>query len=312
MTTAAGTRRKPGFPRRSRQLTLVVLFLLPALLLYALFVLLPIVQGAYYSLYKWNGLKPLTDFVGLANYQRALGEPLFTGALAHNVLIVVLSLVIQIPFSLALAVYLNGHFRGRAVLRIIFFLPYVISEVITGILFYLLLAPDGMVNSMLAWAGFTNIQPDWFGDINLVMYTMFFVISWKYFGFHMILMLAGLQGIPHEVEEAALIDGAGRWQAFRYVTLPLLGPTLRVSIFLSVIGAIQLFDLVWVTTRGGPVHSSDTMATYLFDFGFIRSQVGYGSAVGVIIFSICFVFALLYQRFVLRRDTDGAVSAYGG
>ena len=98
------------------------------------------------------------------------------------------------------------------------------------------------------------------------------IISWKYFGFHMILLLAGLQGIPKEIEEAALIDGAGRWQAFRYVTLPLLGPTLRVSVFLSIIGALQLFDMVWVMTGGGPLNASTTMAINMFKTGFIRSS----------------------------------------
>jgi raffinose/stachyose/melibiose transport system permease protein len=194
---------------------------------------------------------------------------------------------------------------------VIFFLPYVISEVITAIMFYLLLQPDGAVNSVLRWAGLGSLAQDWFGDLSLVMLTMFVVITWKYFGFHMILLLAGLQSIPHELSEAALIDGAGRWQAFRFVTLPLLGPTLRVSIFLSIIGALQLFDIVWATTRGGPLHASDTMATYMYDFGFQRQQMGYGSAVAVILFSLCLVFALLYQRFVLRRDTDGAITTGG-
>ena len=122
----------------------------------------------------------------------------------------------------------------------------------------------------------------------------------------MILLLAGLQGIPRELEEAAAIDGASRRQAIRYVTLPLLGPTIRVSVFLSIIGALQLFDLVWVTTRGGPVNASNTMAVYMFDWGFVRFQFGYGSAVAVILFVICFVVALAYQRWVLRRDTEGA------
>ena len=119
------------------------------------------------------------------------------------------------------------------------------------------------------------------------MLTMFVVISWKYFGFHMILMLAGLQGIPRELEEAAAIDGASRRQTVRSIILPLLGPTIRVSVFLSIIGAIQLFDLVWATTRGGPFHASDTMAVYLVDYGIKRTQMGYGSAIAVILFVIC-------------------------
>ena len=144
------------------------------------------------------------------------------------------------------------------------------------------------------------------------MFTMFVIISWKYFGFHMIIMLAGLQGIPHEIEEAARIDGADRRQVFRYITLPLLGPTIRVSIFLSMIGALQLFDMVWVMTGGGPLNASTTMAIDMFKAGFISHQMGYGSALAVILFLCALVVALLYQRFVLRRDTEGAITAYGG
>jgi raffinose/stachyose/melibiose transport system permease protein len=136
------------------------------------------------------------------------------------------------------------------------------------------------------------------------------IISWKYFGFHMILLLAGLQGIPHEITEAALIDGAGRWQAFRHITLPLLGPTLRVSVFLSMIGALQLFDMIWVMTGGGPLNASNTMAIAMFKAGFKNSQMGYGSALAVIIFLFGLILALAYQRFVLRRDVEGAITAY--
>ncbi len=144
------------------------------------------------------------------------------------------------------------------------------------------------------------------------MITLFVIISWKYFGFHMILLLAGLQGIPREIEEAALIDGAGRWQAFRHITLPLLGPTLRVSVFLSMIGALQLFDMVWVMTGGGPLDASNTMAIAMFKAGFKSTQMGYGSALAVILFLLGLVLALAYQRFVLRRDVEGAVTAFNG
>jgi raffinose/stachyose/melibiose transport system permease protein len=128
----------------------------------------------------------------------------------------------------------------------------------------------------------------------------------------MIILLAGLQGIPRELEEAAAIDGATRRQTVRRVTIPLLMPTIRVSVFLSIIGAIQLFDLVWATTGGGPFHASDTMAIYLYDQGIIRKQMGYGSAVAVILFCVALVVALLYLRFVMRRDTEGALTTTGG
>ncbi len=299
-------RRGPG--RR----TTIALFLLPALILYAVFVLFPIVQAVHYSFFKWNGLTPLSDFVGIANYQRALADPIFQGAVTHNMLIVVLSLVVQIPFALGLALMLNRRFRGRLVLRLIFFAPYVIAEVITGVVWSLMLQPGGLADGLLHAAGLGSLYQPWLADPSTVLLALFVIISWKYFGFHMILLLAGLQGIPRELDEAAAIDGASRRQAIRYVTLPLLGPTLRVSVFLSVIGALQLFDLVWVTTGGGPINASNTMATYMFTWGFKRFELGYGSAVAVVLFVFALIVALAYQRYVLRRDIEGALTTGGG
>jgi len=297
---------------RSRTWLTIAAFLLPALLLYLVFVIAPIVQAAYYSLYKWNGLTPLTDFIGLKNYQVALSSDAFTTAVGNNLLIIVLSLALQIPFSLALAVMLNRRFRGRALFRLLFFLPYVLSEAITGIVFTLMLQPGSLVDGALGRIGLGGLIQDWLGDSSIVMLTLFVIISWKYFGFHMIIMLAGLQGIPRELEEAAMIDGASRRQAFRFVTFPLIGPTLRVSIFLSMIGALQLFDMVWVMTAGGPVNASSTMAIAMFKAGFKNTQMGYGSALAVILFLFGLVVALAYQRFVLRRDVDGAMTTGAG
>jgi len=308
VATAVGSRSRSG--RNLRTWGIAGLFMLPALLLYGVFVLFPIVQAARYSLYDWNGLEPLDQFVGLANFEQAFADPVFLGAVAHNAFIVILSLVVQIPFAIYLALTLNRRFRGRAILRLIFFAPYVIAEVITAIVWSLILQPNGLAEHFLTTIGLGEVYQPWLADPDTVLVAMFFIITWKYFGFHMILMLAGLQGIPRELEEAASIDGASRWQGIRYVILPLLGPTIRVSVFLSIIGSLQLFDLVWVTTRGGPVNASNTMAVYMFDRGFVRFQFGYGSAVAVILFLICFVLALAYQRWVMRRDTEGA-STYG-
>jgi raffinose/stachyose/melibiose transport system permease protein len=311
--TAFSARSRPGAgARRSRKWLTIGLFLLPALALYAVFVLVPIVQAAHFSLYRWNGLTPLTDFIGLKNYQAAFASSVFWQAAGNNVLVIVLSLTLQIPFSLALAVLLNRRFPGRAVFRLLFFVPYILSEAITGIVFRLLLQPGALIDSSLKTVGLGAFVQDWLGDSTVVMLTLFVIISWKYFGFHMIILLAGLQGIPKELEEAAYIDGADRRQAFRFVTLPLLGPTIRVSVFLSIIGALQLFDMVWVMTGGGPVNASNTMAINMFKTGFVRQQMGYGSAFAVILFLCALVVALLYQRFVLRRDIDGAITSANG
>jgi raffinose/stachyose/melibiose transport system permease protein len=286
----------------------IALFLGPALLLYAAFVIVPMLLAGYYSLFNWNGLGPLDRFIGLDNYTRALGDPVFQAAVGHNAFIVVASIVVQLPLALGLALLLNRKLRGRAILRMVLFAPYVLSEVVTAVAWQLILQPTGPVNSLLEGVGLDGWAQLWLADRDLVIYSLFIVITWKYLGFGIVLFLAGLQGVPAELLEAATVDGASAWQRTRHVVLPLLGPTIRIWIFLSVIGALQLFDLVWIMTKGGPSNASVTMATFLIDRGFERSQVGYGSAAAVLLFVISFAFALLYQRFVLKRDTEGALT----
>jgi raffinose/stachyose/melibiose transport system permease protein len=283
-------------------------FLLPAVALYSVFVIYPITQSIRYSGFDWNGLTPLTDWVGLGNFRDAFADPLFIEAITHNAIIIGLSLLLQIPFAAALAVLLSRNLKGRGVFRTMYFAPFILSEVVTGVVWRQIYRPDGLLDQILVSVGGGDLTREWLADPGIVLYSLFFVISWKYFGFHMVLILAGLQLIPTDLEEAASIDGASWWQGFRFVTLPLLGPTIRVSMFLSIIGALQLFDLIWVTTRGGPINASATMATYLVDWGFRRGQFGYASAVSVIVFGLSLIVALLYQRFVLRRDLEGALT----
>ncbi len=306
-TTSGRNRRVKGAPGIAPW-PVIVGFLLPALALYAVFVLYPITQSIRYSGFDWNGLEPLTNWVGLENFKTAFSDPLFIEAIQHNAIIIGLSLLLQIPFAVALAVLISRNLKGKGVFRTMYFAPYVLSEVVTGVVWRQIYRPSGLFDQILASAGGQGLTREWLADPKIVLYSLFFVISWKYFGFHMVLILAGLQLIPTELEEAAAIDGATWWQGFRYVTLPLLGPTIRVSMFLSIIGALQLFDLIWVTTRGGPVNASSTMATYLVDWGFRRGQFGYASAVSVIVFGLSLIVALSYQRFVLRRDLQGALT----
>ncbi|HWM20524.1 MAG TPA: sugar ABC transporter permease, partial [Ilumatobacteraceae bacterium] len=181
---------------------MVVMFLLPALSLYALFVLYPIFQSARYSLYDWNGLEPLTDFVGLDNFRKAFDDPVFRGAMRHNGIIIVLSLLLQIPLALGLAVMLNQKLRGRAVMRTLFFAPYILSEVVTGVVWRQILRPKGLLDQILTAIGAEGYIRNWLAEPDIVLYSLFFVISWKYFGFHMVILLAGLQQIPNELGEA--------------------------------------------------------------------------------------------------------------
>jgi raffinose/stachyose/melibiose transport system permease protein len=306
---AAGPRAKrSGLGKRLE----LALLLGPALLLFGGFVLVPIGIAAFYSLYQWNGFGPLDDFVGLDNYADAFAGEVFQGAIGHNLIIAGLSIVVQLPLSIGLAMLLNRKLRGRAVLRALVFAPYVLSEAITAVIWVLMLQPNGFADQVLKGAGLGGLIHEWLADPSIVLYTLFVVITWKFIGFGIILLLAGLQGVPAELREAAALDGASAWQTTRHVVLPLLGPTIRIWIFLSVIGSLQLFDIVWIMTLGGPANASMTMATYLVDHGFKRYEFGFGSAVAVILFVVCFLFALLYQRFALRRDTQGALTRMVG
>lgn len=309
--TSSQTTTAPSRRGRTRRWPIILAFLTPALILYLVFVIYPIGQGIRYSLFDWNGLQPLTEFIGLDNFRQAFEDPVFRGALTHNAIIVALTLLLQLPFALFLAVLLDQDLRGRSLMRLLFFAPYVLSEVVTAVVFRQIFRPGGLLDAGVSAVVGEPFQGLWIADPDIVLYSVFFVVSWKYFGFHMILMLAGLQQIPDELEEAAAIDGANSWQIFRHVTVPLLGPTVRVSIFLGIIGSLQLFDLVWVMTGGGPVDASNTMATYLIDWAFRRSQFGYASAVSVLIFVLSLFVALGYQRWALSRDIDGALTARG-
>jgi raffinose/stachyose/melibiose transport system permease protein len=283
----------------------IAAFLIPAAVLYIGLVLLPVIQAVYYSFFRWNGLGPIQNFIGTANYARVLGDRVFRGALLNNLQILLLSLIVQLPIALGLALLVRHNLRGRAIFRTIFFLPFVLSQVVTGVIWNFVYLPQGGLISTIYEAIFPGATPPAFlAQPNTVLLALFVVITWKFFGFHMILYTAGLQNIPAELEEAAQIDGCSRMQSLRYITIPLLGSTVRLTIYLSVLGSLQFFDLIWIMTTGGPVNASDTMATYLYKFGFLRFQLGYGSAVAVIMFVLCFGFSLIYQRAVMRRDFE--------
>jgi raffinose/stachyose/melibiose transport system permease protein len=299
----AAAARRPRI--RWGQVATIVGFLLPAAIIYIALVLLPVVQAIYYSFFRWNGLGPLQNFIGLNNYTRLLNDKIFVGALGHNLQLVLLSVIIQLPLALGLALLVRSIVHGRATFRTIFFMPFVLSEVVTGVIWNFIYRPDGGLINVLIQSIIPSFKDTaLLANPNTVLYALFGVITWKFFGYHMILYIAGLQNIPVELEEAAQIDGCGKFQTLRYITIPLLGSTIRLSIYLSVLGSLQFFDLIWVMTTGGPVSASDTMATYLYKFGFQRFQLGYGSAIAVIIFLICFSFSLIYQRFVMRRDFE--------
>jgi raffinose/stachyose/melibiose transport system permease protein len=291
------TIRRPG---RSGWLTILI-FLPPALLLFTIFVAMPMGEAAWYSFYNWNGYGRPENFVGLKNYVSLIGNAAFTRALANNLIIIVASLAIQLPLALGVALILAKRIWGAVAFRMIFFLPYILADVAAGLIWRFVF--DGDYGLASAITGLFGAPPVYLlADKNWAFSAVLIVIIWKYFGFHMMLYIAGLQSLDKSLLEAAEMDGATAVQRFRYITLPLLGPMIRLSVFFSVVGALQLFDMIVPLTGGGPFDTTNTMVSYLYYFGITRMRVGFGSAVGVVLFLFCVTFALGYRRYFMRDD----------
>lgn len=304
MTTAAD-RRMPASVRMRRALTngrvtAVLIMLPPALILFTVFVMLPLGESAWFSFFNWNGYGAPSNFVGLENYDRILNHSVFHIAVGNTVKIVVISLIVQMPLAMLLALLIYKKTPTNAVFRLIFFLPYILAEVAAGLIWSFVFDGNyGVTASIAGGLGLGNVfilsDPDW------AFAAIMTVIVWKYFGFHMMIYIAALQSVPQDQIEAARIEGARRLQVIRYVQIPAIKPAIIVSAFFAIIGALQVFDVIIPLTNGGPSNQTHTIVTYLYTFGLTRLNIGFGSAVGVILFVGAVTVALFYQRIFMKR-----------
>ncbi|QQA41569.1 carbohydrate ABC transporter permease [Pelagovum pacificum] len=282
-------------------LPVLIIFLPPGLLLFTIFVILPMGEAAWYSFYNWNGYGEPTQWIGTRNYEFVFQNKVFLTALKNNALIIVVSILVQIPLALWLANMLAQRIRGSLVFRLIFFLPYVLADVAAGLIWRFVYDGDfGIVSN--TWQAVGGEPFYALAEREYAIWAVLAVIVWKYFGFHMMLFIAGLQAIDKEIMEAAEVDGATGAQKFFRITLPLLASTVRLSVFFSIIGSLQLFDLIMPLTGGGPSNSTHTMVTYLYQYGVVRLQIGFGSAVGVVLFLISVTLAFTYRWIFMRND----------
>ncbi|HXV28901.1 MAG TPA: sugar ABC transporter permease [Sinorhizobium sp.] len=290
--TVAGARATRRFTSRTGA---ILLMLPPALVLFTLFVALPLVDAAYYSLFKWNGYGTPTDFVGLDNFRQALGHAVFWQAVRNSLIVLGVSLFIQLPIALGLALLIYEKTSANTFFRLIFFLPFILAEIASGLIWSFVF--DG--NTGVAAGIFSALgwQPVFIlADRTWAFAAITLVIVWKYFGFHMMIYIAALQAVPKELLEAARLEGAGRWAIVRHVQVPMIASAIGVSVFFSIVGSLQLFDVVIPLTNGGPSNTTHTIVTYLYTFGLTRTRIGFGSAVGVMLFIAAVAVAVLYQR----------------
>ena len=296
-------------PEQSRsfqmpQWAIALLFLLPALAVYILYVLYPIAQSFIYSLQEWSGIGEGT-YIGLANYREALQDGIFWRALWNNIILVVASILIQLPVALALALLLSSQFRGWRVFRAIYFFPLLLSTVAIGLVWIQIFNPTfGLLNGALGVLGLENLQQAWLGNESTALPAIILVVCWQYIPFYMILFIAGLTTIPEDLYEAAKLDGSSKWESFWNITLPLLRPIIRTGAILSLIGSLKFFDLVWVMTGGGPNRATELMATYMYERAFFTFRMGYGSAIANLLFLIALIATTLTIVIDQRRSGE--------
>ncbi|WP_299839460.1 carbohydrate ABC transporter permease [uncultured Jannaschia sp.] len=284
------------------RLSAALILLPPALILFTLFVILPLGESGVYAFYDWNGYGAPEDFVGLRNFEQMFGHSVFSVAVANTVKIVAVSLLIQMPLALLLALLIYRQTPTNAVFRLIFFVPYIMAEVAAGLIWSFVFDGNYGVTASIA----TSLGIEQFfvlADRELAFYAVMVVIVWKYFGFHMMIYIAALQGVPEDQIEAARIEGASRTQIVRHVQVPHIRPAIAVSAFFAIIGALQVFDVIIPLTNGGPSNQTQTIVTYLYEFGLTRLRIGFGSAVGVVLFVVAVLVAVFYQRIFMRKGT---------
>lgn len=305
MTLADAERRLPASARWRRavsngRVTAVLILLPPALILFTMFVTLPLGESAWYSLFNWNGYGTPSNFIGIGNYERILNHSVFHIAVGNTLKIVAISLLIQMPLALFLALLIYKKTPTNAVFRLVFFLPYILAEVAAGLIWSFVFDGNyGVTASIAQSLGLGNVFI--LSDPDLAFIAIMTVIVWKYFGFHMMIYIAALQSVPQDQIEAAKIEGASRWQVVRYVQIPHIKPAIAVSAFFAIIGALQVFDVIIPLTNGGPSNQTHTIVTYLYTFGLTRLNIGFGSAVGVILFVGAVTVAVFYQRIFMKR-----------
>ena len=286
-------------PRRQ-----AVALIAPALVIYCLFAIYPMLEVFVLSFMKWNGLTATKTYVGVANYAGVLfADPVFWTALRNTAIWTILSVIFPPLVGFALALGLNQKIPGRTPLRALFYMPVIIAPIAVATMWRWMYDPFfGLFNAILTSLGLQSLIQDWLGNSAVALYSVFVASVWQTAGFSMVLFLAGLQGVSKTLVEASLIDGANRWQTFRHVTIPALRPTITIVVILSTINSLKAFDLIYGATGGGPAQSTQMLALWAFTQSMQLGDFGRGSAISVILLVITLAVVIPYLQWTLRRE----------
>ncbi len=282
----------------------IIIFLLPALILFCGVLIAPIGASGYFSFFDWNGFTEKT-FIGFSNYKELFTSDSigFMKALGNSLLLAALSVFLQLPLALALALVLGKKIKGERAFLSVFFMPVLISTVVIGQLWLKIYNPDyGVLNVALRAVGLDSLTRIWLGDKATALGAVFVPIIWQYVGYHMLLLYAGVKSVPLELREAAMLDGATDGQVNRYIVLPYIKPIVKISVIFAVTGSLKSFDLIYVLTNGGPLHATEVPSTLMISMLFLRNRYGMGSTIAVLLILLCFGFALLINLVFKEED----------
>jgi ABC-type sugar transport system permease subunit len=280
-----------------------ILFVLPALILYLVFMVYPFFQSIYFSLTSWNGVTAVKEWVGFANYGKLMGDGLFWKSLLHTVIWVIIGTIAPIVVGMLLAILLWRRPKGFTLFRTVFFMPQVLSTVVIGIVWNWIYNPIfGILNEALDAVGLEDLSRGWLGDPDVALYAVLVAAIWATIGFVFVILLAGLQNVSKDLLEAATVDGANVWQRFWDVTVPQLAGVLNVVIALLLIGGFSVFDIVFVMTGGGPANATEVLASYTYKEAFTQNNVGYASALAVVITVISLIASVTFIRLRERQE----------
>lgn len=284
--------------------TNIFLFLLPALVLFIGVLIAPIALSGYYSFFDWNGFGEKT-FIGLSNYKELFTSKdiEFFRALKNALLLAGFSVFLQLPLSLGLALLLGKGIKGERGFLSVYFMPVLISTVVIGQLWLKIYNPSyGVLNVALRALHLDNWAKIWLGTKETALGACFVPTLWQYVGYHMLLMYAGVKGVPDDLREAARLDGATEGQVNRFIVIPYIKPIIKVSVIFAVTGSLKSFDLIYVLTNGGPRHATEVPSTLMINMLFLRNRYGMGSSIAVMLILLCFAFALLISAIFNRGD----------
>lgn len=281
----------------------ILLFLLPALILFLGILIAPIGMSTYYSFFDWNGFGDKT-FIGIDNYKELFTSPAigFIKALGNSMVLVIFSVFVQLPLSLLIALTLGRGIKGERGFLSVYFMPVLISTVVIGQLFLKIYNPEyGILNAFLRNFLGEDFHQIWLGKKETALICCFIPTLWQYVGYHMLLMYAGVKSVPLELREAAMLDGATQGQVNRYIVIPYIKPILKVSVIFAVTGSLKSFDLIYVLTNGGPLHATEVPSTIMIEMLFLRNRYGMGSTIAVMLILLCFVCSLIINK-VFKED----------